>query len=330
VEVAAREFDGILDHAVTAEIGLASHVPVASAAKILGIGRDSLVQSLKAGKAGYRTKRLGTRGLCYEVEELEVLRIKDVAASRLGVGRSILERMGATGLVTVDNQWRQDLLKGGPVLGESLRTFESAARAHVVKSKTSESTIAIKELTSRRIGDKRAIESVLRAIHSGELVAVAAGETLGSFRYKVSEVKRYFGRPVLEAGLSVNQLAKLTGWKWESVRFWIDEKLLKSHEIMLRGQPCRVVMPEQLLAFCQTYVPLATLAHAADSRSSALLERLGDIPLVGGKPLPGGAIRGALVKLSDLAQAALLPGLRETAAVSRGVVSKTSSHEVEA
>lgn len=69
-------------------------------------------------------------------------------------------------------------------------------------------------------------------------------------------------------------------------------------------------MPEQLLAFSRTYVPLATLAHTLDSKSSAVLERLGSIPLLGGKLLPNGAVRGALVRLADLAQAALRPALR--------------------
>lgn len=324
IEVAARDFNGIVDHLVAAELGVDSHVPVAEAAKRLGVGRDTLVQHLKAGKANYRTRRLGTRGLCYEMPQEEVQRLKEErdrwmsiesAATHLGIGPSILARMGEAGLVVVDVNWRTDLLKGGAALVESLATFEASARGHVKKVKTSESTIAIKELTSRRIGDKKAIESVLRAISNGELCAVAAGEKLGSLRYKVSEVKRYFGRPVLDAGLSVNQLAKLTGWKWESVRHWIDEGLLGSHEIVLRGQPCKVVMPEQLLTFSQSYVPLSTLAHSLESKSSALLERLGGIQLLGGKRLPSGAVRGALVRLSDLAQAALLPGLREKTGV---------------
>ena len=320
IQVATRDFNGIVDHLAAAEIGVETHLALATAAKQLGIGRDSLVQHLKSGNAAYRTRRLGTRGLCYEMPVEEVARLTaarerwvsiDSASALLGIGPSILARLGSIGLVTVDINWREDLTKGGPVLFDSLTAFETRARAHVNKVKTSESTIAIKELNSRRIGDKKAIESVLRGISNGELCAVGAGEKLGSLRYKVSEVKRYFGRPVLDAGLSVNQLAKLTGWKWESIRHWIDEGLLESHEITLRGQPCKVVMPEQLLAFSQTYVPLVTLAHALDSKSSALLERLGGIKLLGGKPLPGGAVRGALVRLSDLARAALLPGLKE-------------------
>jgi len=323
IDVASREFNGVIDHVTAADLGAETHMAVVTAAKTLGLGRDALVEHLKAGRAHYRTKRFGARGVCYDVPVEEVQRIQalrqrwsssDMAAAQLGIGPAVLTRMSEVGLVVIDAAWRTDLFKGGPVLLESVMSMEQSVRAHLKKSKTSESTIALRDLNSRNVGDKRAIQSVLRAIHGGELCAVAGGERIGSYRFKVSEVKRYFGRPVLEAGLSVNQLAKLTGWKWETVRHWIDEGLLESHEILLRGQLCRVVMPEQLLAFSQTYVPLTTLAHALDSRSSALLERLGEIRLLGGKPLPSGAVRGALVRMSDLAHAALLPGIRKKGA----------------
>lgn len=322
IQVAAREFDGVIDHVTAAQLDEDTHMPVAAVAKTLGMGRDALVQHLKEGRADFRTRRLGTRGLCYEVPLDEVQRLQqerqkwtsiDEAGERMGVSRSVLQSLGEAGQVQLDVAWRTQLLKGGPVLGASLDTFEARLREHLRRKKTSESTIALRELTSRRVGDKRALLAVMRAMGSGELQAVAVGERVGSFRFLVSDIKRYFGRPVLEAGLSVNQLAKLTGWKWESIRHWIDQGLLGSHEIMLRGQPCKVVMPEQLLAFSHSYVPLATLAQALDSRSSALLERLGGIPLLGGKTLPNGAMRGALVCLSDLARAALLPSVREEA-----------------
>ncbi|MDP3108685.1 TniQ family protein [Hydrogenophaga sp.] len=318
IQVAAREFDGVIDHVAAAELGEDSHVPVATVAKSLGLGRDALVQHLKSGGAVYRTRRLGTSGFCYEVPTEEVERLlaerrrwttREDASRTLGVGPSVLENLCEVSLLTADASWRTQLLKGGPVLEESVIAFETAVRAHLKKTKTSESCVALRELTSRRVGEKKALQSVLRAIGSGELSAVAGGDKVGSFRFRVSDVKRYFGRPVLESGLSVNQLAKVTGWKWESIRHWIDTGFMDSHEIVLRGQPCRVVMPEQLLAFSQTYVPLSTLAHSLDSKSSALLERLGGIGLVGGKLLPGGATRGALVRMSDLAAAALRPGL---------------------
>jgi len=77
--------------------------------------------------------------------------------------------------------------------------------------------------------------------------------------------------------------------------------------VELQPQPYRVVLPEHLIKLLVTYVPLASLAHSLNVRSSDLVERLGDIETLGGKPLANGAVREALVRLSDLSLAALLP-----------------------
>jgi hypothetical protein len=121
-----------------------------------------------------------------------------------------------------------------------------------------------------------------------------------------SDVSQYFGTPLLEAGMSIQQLAKATGWKWESISHWVDEGLLASESIQRRGQPCRVVLPYQLLAFRQSYIPLADLARAMDKKASALSRSLPGIKLVGAKQLPDGATRGGLIRIADLGRLAVL------------------------
>jgi hypothetical protein len=81
--------------------------------------------------------------------------------------------------------------------------------------------------------------------------------------------------------------------------------MLESDDIVLRGQPCRVVMPNQLLDFCRTYIPLADLAREVASKSSAMPDRLQDIEVVGSQLLPSGQHRGGLVRIGDLARVAL-------------------------
>ena len=70
----------------------------------------------------------------------------------------------------------------------------------------------------------------------------------------------------------------------ESIAHWIDEGLLESHEIVLRGQPCRVVMPEQLLAFSRApwktreALELAALEWVSWLNSHRLMAPLGYVP----------------------------------------------------
>jgi hypothetical protein len=106
--------------------------------------------------------------------------------------------------------------------------------------------------------------------------------------------------------MSIQQLAKATGWKWESILHWVKEGLLASELIQRRGQPCHVVLPHQLLEFQHTYLPLADLARSLGMKSSALSRELPHVELVGAKQLPDGARRGGLIRIADLGRLALV------------------------
>lgn len=82
--------------------------------------------------------------------------------------------------------------------------------------------------------------------------------------------------------------------------------MLDSQSIVLRGQRCRVVLPHQLLAFRETYVPLADLARSMGTKSSALSRLLLGIELVGAQQLSGGNARGGLVRIADLGRLAVI------------------------
>lgn len=100
----------------------------------------------------------------------------------------------------------------------------------------------------------------MRAAASGELVPVFRGRRLGETGFLRSDLVKYFSTPVLERGMTVQQLSEWTGWKWETIAHWIDSGLLGAEQIVVRGQPCRVVLPDHLFAFRMNYLPLADLA----------------------------------------------------------------------
>ncbi|ANJ70980.1 TniQ family protein [Ralstonia insidiosa] len=318
IDVAARKSDCVLglDSAKAMAEDATGYMRASDAAKAIGVSVSRLHDSIAAGECEHRARRTGTRGQlfeipCAEVERIQRLRagwISDVVACELaGVSPIVLERMKAAGVIRSDVRWREDLMKGGPVERHSISDLhervERSAQSVVV---TDDSTLTWAELTSRRMGDRRAIETLMQAIAGGKVRAVARGRTLGEMSFLRTDVSQYFGTPLLEAGMSIQQLSKFTGWKWESVSHWIDEGLLESETIVLRGQACRVVLPHQLLAFRQTYVPLADLARGIGSKSSALSKLLSGVDMVGAKQLPGGAVRGGLIRLADLCRLAVL------------------------
>ncbi|WP_341313745.1 TniQ family protein [Paraburkholderia sp. IMGN_8] len=318
IEVAARKSDCVLglDSAKAMAEDTTGYMRAPDAAKAIGVSVSRLRDSIEAGECEHRARRTGTRGQLFEIPCDEVERIQrqragwisDVVACELaGVTPIVLARMKTAGVIQSDARWREDLMKGGPVERQSVldlyERVELSAQRGVVGD---DSTLTWGELTSRRMGDRRAIESLMQAIAGGKVRAVARGRALGETSFLRADVSPYFGTPLLEAGMSIQQLAKATGWKWESIQNWVDEGLLASELIQRRGQRCRVVLPQQLLEFRRAYVPLADLARAMDKRSSALSRLLSGVELVGAKQLPDGTMRGALIRIADLGRLAVI------------------------
>ncbi|MBA5639798.1 hypothetical protein H3H37_22305 [Duganella sp. LX20W] len=76
-------------------------------------------------------------------------------------------------------------------------------------------TVIWANFTSRRMGEKQAIESLMKAILNGEVRAVTPAKHLGDLSFRRSDVSKYFGMPLIESGMTIQQLANATGWKWE-------------------------------------------------------------------------------------------------------------------
>ena len=318
IDVAVENSDCILgmDSAKAMAENSTGYIRTPDAAKAFGVSASRLLESIQSGECEHRARRTGTRGQIYEIPTAEVERIKqergrwitDVLACELArISPAVLERMKAAGVIRSDIRWREDLLKGGPVERESMQNlYERVNGCTEPGAVADDATLTWAGLTSRRMGEKQAIESLMKAIANGDVKAVAGARTLGEISFLKSDVSRYFGAPLLEAGMSIQQLAKATGWKWESISHWMDEGLLESESIQRRGQPCRVVSPQQLLTFRQSYIPLADLAHAMEKKASALSRLLSKVELVGAKRLPDGAMRGALIRIADLGRLAII------------------------
>lgn len=317
LRIGSENFNGVigLDSAGAQSLAGVTHVLLTQAAASLGVGRDALLKAVQQKGFAHRTMRFGTRGITYEMPVEEVERIRqlrlawiseDEACRLLGVPPGVLGQLSAAGLVTIDRRWRNDVCKAGPVESCSVNGLIERLQAHPCPAKTrGEDLIALSELTSRRMGDKAAIQAAMKAIAAGEILPAGKARRVGDLQYRLAEIRKHFGTPVLEAGLSINELSKLSGWKWESISHWIDEGLLECDEILLRGQPCRVVSTRQLLKFLLAYTPLSNVADGAGSRSSTLIDHL-DAEIVGAKTLPSGAQRGGLVRISDLGRLSVL------------------------
>lgn len=319
--VAATEYSGILalDHVSGFAGRSASHFLLPEAAARIGVHRATLLKAVATGEVASITRPYANQGLAREIPVAEVESIvaarrgwisEEEARALLNVPESVFRNLLQAGLVVHDGTARTDIRRGSPIERAAVEQLQSRLMTGALRDGCEEEgCLQLRELHARKLGDKQAIVRLLKAIANGDVRPVARAKSLGELEFLQADVAAFISSKTVEAGLTVQALSKATGWKWESISHWIEEGLLESAPAMLRGQPCRVVLPEHLLKFSGSYVPLSSLAHSLNTRSSDLLERLGNIELVGGKPLSSGAVRGALVRLSDLAQAALLPPL---------------------
>jgi hypothetical protein len=320
LDVAARNFPGLLglDAAGLRGIQVDKPLPVKAVAQRLCVTRDLVITSINQNLLPAERRKFGERQLMYLVLEAEVCRIEalraqwcalPVALKLLDVPESVLNALANVQALEVDTNWRQDIRKGGPVSVNSIETLvnniRSAIHAEVVG--TDDTLISLRDLTARRFSDKSALQMVFNAIVQGELHGVGRlpSSGIGGIQFLLSDIRDYFGTPVLEAGLSLDQLCRLSGWKHETVSNWIREGYLQAQSIMLRGQPCRVVLPSDLMRFQREYIPLADLAKSLGARSSSVSRQLSGIPIFGAKELPNGFRRGGLIRMHDLARAAL-------------------------
>ena len=326
-QVAANEYTAVLalDHVAGYEGRTASHYMLPEAAAHIGVHRATLLKAVTAGVVPSVIRPYANQGVAREIPIVEVEAIaaarkgwisEEQARALLNVPESVFRYIVQAGLVVSDSSGRLDIRRGSSVEVAALERLQARLMEGTLRSAADDGgRLKLQELHARKLGDKQAILRLFKAIAAGDVRPMGRAKSMGELEFLEADVATYFSSKSVDAGLTVQALAVATGWKWESISHWIDEGLLESVPAVLRGQPCRVVLPEHLIKFSGTYVPLTSLAHALNARSSELRERLGSIKIFGGKPLQSGAVRGALIRLSDLAQAALLPGLREKTGV---------------
>lgn len=316
-QVAANEYAGVLalDHVAGYEGRIASHYMLPEAAAHIGVHRATLIKAVASGEVASVTRPYANQGVAREIPIAEVEAIaaarrgwigKGAARELLNVPESVFTYLVQAGLVVLDHSGRQDIRRGSPVELAAIEKLRARLATHPCRDgDDAGARLRLKELNARRLGDKKAILRLLNAIAAGDVRALGPATSVGDLEYLEADVATYFSSKAVDSGLTVQALAKATGWKWESISYWIGEGLLESETAVLRGQPCRLVTPQQLLKFTQTYLPLANLAQMAGTKASSLFDKLGGITVLGGKPLPNGTQRGGLVRMADLVRLAL-------------------------
>jgi hypothetical protein len=102
--------------------------------------------------------------VCTALDELEpVARYTSCEAAR--ISPAVLDRMKAAGVIQSDVRWREDLLKGGPINHQSMvNLLDKVNRLAEPTKIVDDATVTWAEFITRRMGEKHAIESLMKAI----------------------------------------------------------------------------------------------------------------------------------------------------------------------
>jgi len=295
---------------------LRTFLPVQEAARELGVSGPTLSSAIAAGEVRARASERGTHYTVAMIERAEVTRVRTSreawlsesrAAELLGVSETVLENLIRAGLVRVDTTWRSTFLKSGPVMAAGLDELVQRLIGFIEPGPIFGETLTFNDLTARRTLDGKALIALYQAIFEGQIRPLGRDNEhgLGGLLFAANEVKRYLGSAALSSGLTLLQLERATGWKYEAISHWVALRLLDIETVELAGRPARVVTTAALCEFRRHWAPVSELAASvgmSPAKFVSALERRG-VQVHGMKDLPNGTRRGGLVAMADLARA---------------------------
>lgn len=289
-----------------------SFVPLAEAARIIGVSAPKLSTALRDGRVAGHISKQGTAYTLALMHRSEVERIRtqregwiaaSTAGAATGVPPSVITHLVDAGLLVSDDLWARDILKGGPIEKTSADALLERLKSLVHPREVAE-TLRFGQLIGRRTTDSKGIRRLYQAIDAGEIRATGytPGRGLDGLTFATDEIRRYLGSVGLTDGMTLTQLEKATGWKYDALSHWAQSGLLSTIDVLLHGRSTRLVTNAALADFRRKWVPVSDLAHAMGTKSSALNAKLGQhgIPIHGQLTLPSGAKRGGLLRLADL------------------------------
>lgn len=292
-----------------------AYMSLHEASQRLGVSRLSLKMAVDKGSLQARVDKASELYTNIQItwDQVEFVKAsrerwvsEEVACKLLDVPPSVLRMFVLTEAIACDPVWRGNVLRTGPIDLESVKALASRL-GELGEFREVSDGIALRDIVGRRFNDKSALMSLFRAMASGDIRAYGFGGTDGSKRagsmlFPKSEVVAIVGTATLNASMTLVQVEKATGWKYESLVHWADQGLMEAQTVPMRGQEARTVPAVSLLQFARTYVPVAELASALSTKPSALLPKLKALGLevVGQKEIAAGASRGALVRRADV------------------------------
>ncbi|MER1939891.1 hypothetical protein ABS755_04190 [Castellaniella sp. FW104-16D08] len=231
------------------------------------------------------------------LNQLEVLK-------RTELNESVLKQLTPVGLLPKRTRPDWDLNAHKPYDLADVQAVEPFLFGLIKPDADATQTIALNDI-NRRIGTSRmAIDEVFEHIAQGTLRPINAGEIshLGQLLFDKDALTQIIGNSQAVTLMTAEHLARIRGWKSESIRHWVKAGMLAAAPTETRGRVVYWIGMSAVHDFMGRYKVVSELARQLETSPKSLTEKLHKmgIPILGAQAVAPGVTRGSLVELKQI------------------------------
>ncbi|MBT8767330.1 TniQ family protein [Metapseudomonas boanensis] len=300
----------------------------AEAARLLGIAPDILTNLVVKQKVPGRVHQEGSnRFVAIHRETIDQIKehrggylSATDARRRLNISKTCFERFTQAGGLRRYKRDERPLLVAGEFRVEDVDKVINQLVGRVRKKPRPSRLIGLEDISAKHGISNAKIISVLQDILHGTICPVAHVTELSGLaglQFDKADIETCIRDSDPDASFSVDDLAKVSGWKAGVIKKWIQGGFLRAVEERHGKAKRDVVQLSALIKFLLTYTPTAELSSQLNTKTQYLIQswRPAQIEILTPPQDTSGGQRGLLVRNADLARAAQLrkPTIRELA-----------------
>ena len=264
-------------------LGLQKTFTASEAARLLGSSPDRIVSFVKTGKLSGKIMSGAAVEFCVvdrSAVEAQQQAAKGLVAgkellSRLNITRRVRERLLASGVLSrVADSDKPLFAKGDYRVEDIQRLIDTLAES--CRHAVSATALGLDDVSGKRFSNQQTHE-LYRLIFGGQIKPVmrAAGiQGLAAFKFDHDELLSHLRLEPSLPELTITDLTKITRWKHETIKAWIERGLLPARTGFDEGKHRVSISVANLVTFLSRYVVVADAAERLGSKSIWLTKPL--------------------------------------------------------
>lgn len=297
-------------------LGLKATFTATEAARLLGSSPDRIVSFVKTGQLQGKVMQGALVDFCLvdraAVEALQQA-AEDLVTSKdvlrlLNISRGVRARLLESGTLNRVADSDRPLFAKGEFRGMDVQRLIDVL-ADAPETSVCHKTLGIEDISAKRFSYHQACE-IYRLIFTGQIKPVsriAEVQGLAAFGFDQEEILGHLRQDPALFELSITDLTKMTRWKHETIKGWVERGLLPARAEPLGGQRRVFISVANLVTFLSTHLVAADAAERLGSKSVVLTNSLASKGVMarGAHVTREGTQRGGLISVDALINVAI-------------------------